>query len=55
MTQNLLIAVGRGIGPATAAPVLSAASTICYLSKKKDKDGTDVVGNILKVKMQLFH
>jgi RecA/RadA recombinase len=28
-----------------------AASTICYLSKKKDKDGTDVVGNILKVKM----
>ena len=28
-----------------------AASTICYLSKKKDKEGTDVVGNILKVKM----
>lgn len=28
-----------------------AASTICYLSKKKDKDGTEVVGNILKVKM----
>jgi RecA/RadA recombinase len=28
-----------------------AASTICYLSKRKDKDGTDVVGNILKVKM----
>ncbi len=28
-----------------------AASTICYLSKKKDKDGTDIVGNILKVKM----
>ena len=28
-----------------------AASTICYLSKKKEKDGTDVVGNILKVKM----
>ena len=26
-----------------------AASTIVYLSKKKDKDGTDVVGNIIKV------
>ncbi len=28
-----------------------AASTIAMLSKKKDKDGTDVVGNIVKVKM----
>ena len=27
-----------------------AASTIVYLSKKKEKDGTDVVGNIIKVK-----
>ncbi len=28
-----------------------AASTICMLTKKKDKDGTDVVGNIVKCKM----
>ena len=28
-----------------------AASSICMLSKKKDKDGTDVVGNIIKVTM----
>lgn len=28
-----------------------AASTIAMLSKKKDKDGTEVVGNIIKVKM----
>lgn len=28
-----------------------AASTIAMLSKKKDKDGTDVVGNIIRVKM----
>lgn len=28
-----------------------AASTIAMLSKKKDKDGTDVVGNIIKVQM----
>ena len=28
-----------------------AASTIAMLSKKKDKDGTDVIGNIVKVKM----
>ena len=28
-----------------------SASTIAMLSKKKDKDGTDVVGNIIKVKM----
>jgi hypothetical protein len=27
-----------------------AASTIIYLSKKKDKDGTDVVGNIIHCK-----
>jgi RecA/RadA recombinase len=27
-----------------------AASTIIYLSKKKEKDGTDVVGNIIKAK-----
>ena len=27
-----------------------SASTIVYLSKKKEKDGTDVVGNIIKVK-----
>ena len=27
-----------------------AASTIMYLSKSKEKDGTDVVGNIIKVK-----
>jgi hypothetical protein len=29
-----------------------AASTIIYLSKKKDKDGTEVVGNIVKCKIQ---
>lgn len=28
-----------------------AASTIAYLSKKKEKDGTEVIGNIIKVKM----
>ena len=28
-----------------------AASTICYLSKKKEKDGTEVVGNQIKIKM----
>jgi len=28
-----------------------AASTIVYLGKKKDKDGTDVVGNIIKCKL----
>lgn len=28
------------------------ASTIIYLSKKKDKDGTEVVGNIIKAKLQ---
>ena len=28
-----------------------AASTIVYLSKKKDKDGTDVIGNIIKCKL----
>ena len=28
-----------------------AASTIVYLSKKKDTDGTDVVGNIIKCKL----
>jgi len=28
-----------------------AASSICMLTKKKDKDGTDIVGNIIKVKM----
>lgn len=28
-----------------------AASTIAMLGKKKDKDGTDVIGNIIKVKM----
>jgi RecA/RadA recombinase len=28
-----------------------AASSICMLSKKKDKDGTEVVGNIIKVTM----
>jgi hypothetical protein len=27
-----------------------AASTIVYLSKKKEKDGTDVIGNIIKAK-----
>ena len=27
-----------------------AASTIIYLSKKKEKDGTDIVGNIIKAK-----
>jgi hypothetical protein len=27
-----------------------AASTIIYLSKKKEKDGTDVIGNIIKAK-----
>ena len=29
-----------------------AASTIIYLSKKKEKDGTDVIGNIVKAKTQ---
>ena len=29
-----------------------SASTIAFLSKKKEKEGTDVVGNIIKVKMQ---
>lgn len=28
------------------------ASTIVYLSKKKDKDGSEVVGNIIKAKLQ---
>lgn len=28
-----------------------AASSICYLTKKKDKDGKDVVGNIIRVTM----
>jgi len=27
-----------------------ASSTIVYLSKKKEKDGTDIVGNIIKAK-----
>lgn len=29
-----------------------AASTIVYLSKSKDKDGTEVIGNIIKCKLQ---
>ena len=29
-----------------------ASSTIVYLSKKKEKDGTDIVGNIIKAKTQ---
>jgi len=29
-----------------------ASSTIIYLSKKKEKDGTDIVGNIIKCKAQ---
>jgi hypothetical protein len=29
-----------------------AASSIVYLSKKKEKDGTEVVGNIIKAKNQ---
>ena len=29
MTQNRLIRVGKGTGPAIRAPVLSAVSTIC--------------------------
>ena len=28
-----------------------SASTICFLTKKKEKDGTEVVGNIIKVRM----
>jgi hypothetical protein len=28
-----------------------AASTIAYLGKKKERDGTEVIGNIIKVKM----
>lgn len=28
------------------------ASTIVYLSKKKDKDGSEVIGNIIKAKLQ---
>ena len=27
-----------------------AASTIIYLTKKKEKDGTDIVGNLIKAK-----
>jgi RecA/RadA recombinase len=27
-----------------------AASTIIYLSKSKEKDGTDVIGNIIRAK-----
>ena len=30
-----------------------AASTIIYLSKEKEKDGKEVVGNIIKCKKQL--
>jgi RecA/RadA recombinase len=29
-----------------------SASTIAFLSKKKERDGTEIVGNIIKVKMQ---
>ena len=29
-----------------------SASTIAFLSKRKERDGTDVVGNIIRVKMQ---
>ena len=29
-----------------------SASTIAFLSKKKEKDGTDVVGNLIRVKME---
>jgi hypothetical protein len=29
-----------------------AASTIIYLSKKKEKDGTEIIGNIIKAKTQ---
>ena len=29
-----------------------SASSILFLSKKKEKDGTDIVGNIIKVKAQ---
>ena len=28
------------------------ASQICFLTKKKDKEGTEIIGNIIKVKMQ---
>lgn len=28
-----------------------AASSICMLTKKKDKDGTDIVGNLIRVRM----
>ena len=28
-----------------------AASTICFLSKKKEKDGTEVIGNQIKIKL----
>ena len=28
-----------------------AASTIIYLSKKKEKDGTTIVGNIIKLRL----
>ena len=33
ITQNLLMLVGKGTGPATADPVLSAASRICWADK----------------------
>ena len=33
-------------------PLKYASSTIVYLSKKKEKDGTEVVGNIIKCKTQ---
>jgi hypothetical protein len=29
-----------------------AASTIAYLGKKKERDGDEIIGNIIKVKMQ---
>ena len=28
-----------------------SASSICFLTKKKEKDGTEVIGNIIKVKL----
>ena len=32
-----------------------AASTIIYLSKKKEKDGTAVIGNLIKVTVRLYY
>lgn len=54
VTNHVYAAVGAYIPTneiAGGSGLKYSASTIAMLSKKKDKDGTDVVGNIIKVKM----